>query len=95
MQSARCAGGHGFLEKSVPGFLPVLFAQSIIAWGFIASHVLFDGRSVLDFRIEIIMLVVILLPLCLWAPQLAATRWKALQDYRVLGTSYVRGFEEK
>lgn len=94
------SGGIGFLEEGISGFLPVLFAQSITASGFIASRVLFDGRNVLDFRLEVLMLVValvilILLPLLLWIPRLVIRRWSALQEYGVLATTYVRDFEGK
>jgi len=94
------AGGLGFLEQSVSAFRPLLFAQTIIVSGFIASRVLFDGRNVLDFKIDIGMLVLvlvvaILLPLCLLSNRLVAARLAALQDYGALGASYVREFENK
>jgi len=94
------SGGLGFLEQSVWAFMPLLFAQAITVSGFIASRVLFDGRNVLDFRIEVVMLVVvllvlILLPLCWFAPRLIDTRQTALDKYGVLGSAYVREFDRK
>ena len=94
------AGGLGFLEEGVLGFLPVLLAQATIASGFIASRVLFDGRNVQDVHIEMVMLVVVLLalvllPLCFFAPRLIDTRRTALCEYGALASSYVREFDRK
>lgn len=94
------SGGLGFLQDSVIGFVPLVLAQAVIASGFVASRVLFDGRSVLDFRIEAItlavfLMVLVLLPLCLFGMRLVQTRLAALNDYGALASSYVRKFELK
>ncbi|MGY1458366.1 MULTISPECIES: hypothetical protein [unclassified Luteimonas] len=94
------AGGLGFLQDSVAGFVPLLLAQAITVSGFIASRVLFDGRNVLDFRIELValavtLLVVVLLPLSLFTMRLIETRRTALSGYGGLASSYVHEFDRK
>lgn len=94
------AGGLGFLQESVVGFVPLLLAQAFIASGFVASRVLFTGRNVLDFRMEaialaVMMLLAVLLPLCLFIAQLVQTRQSALNDYGELASTYMRQFESR
>lgn len=95
----RC-GGLGFLEHGVWAFMPLMLAQAVTVCGFIASRVLFDGRDVLDFRIEVavlvvVLLVLILLPLCWFTPRLIALRQMSLDKYGALAASYVRDFDHK
>ena len=94
------AAGLGFLQESVAGFVPLLLAQACIGSGFVASRVLFNGRSVLDFRMEaialaVMLLVAVLLPLCVFMVQLVETRQSAINDYGALASSYVRDFDRR
>lgn len=94
------AGGLGFLQESVAGFVPLLLAQACIASGYVAARVLFNGRSVLDFRMEaialaVMLLLAVLLPLCMFMVQLIQTRQTAMNDYGAMASSYVRDFDSR
>jgi hypothetical protein len=94
------AGGLGFLGDSMSGFVPVLFAQGVVVSGLITSRVVFAGHSALEFRAEIVLLVILLVaviaaPLLFFSPDMTAARRAGLRKYGALATSYVREFERK
>jgi hypothetical protein len=94
------AGGIGFLGKSSYAFGPILFAQGALLSGFIASRVLYEGRSLLSFKMEAAGLVgffvlFILGPLLMFTPKLARAKRKGSAEYGLLANRYVFGFEEK
>jgi hypothetical protein len=94
------AGGIGFLGKSSYAFGPILFAQGALLAGLIASRVLYEGRSLLSFKMEAAGLVgffvlFILGPLVMFTPKLARTKRKGSDEYGLLANRYVFGFEEK
>jgi hypothetical protein len=94
------AGGIGFLGSLSYAFGPILFAQGALVAGMIASRVLYDGQSLLSFKIEALGYVVlfvtcILGPLCVFTPQLALTKRLGLAEYGLLASQYVFGFESK
>ena len=94
------AGGLAFLGKSSYAFSPILFAQGALLAGLIASHVLFGGQSLLSFKMEAggligIFLVLILAPLTMFTPQMAAAKRQGLAEYGLLANRYVEGFQQK
>jgi hypothetical protein len=94
------AGGIGFLGKSSYAFGPILFAQGALLAGFIASRVLYDGRSLLSFKMEAAGLVgffvlFILGPLLMFTPKMARAKRRGSAEYGLLANRYVFGFEEK
>jgi hypothetical protein len=94
------AGGIGFLGKSAYAFQPILFAQGAWLSGLIASRVLYEGRSLLSFKMEAAGLVgafvlFLLGPLVMFTPMLDRARRKGLAEYGLLANRYVFGFEEK
>jgi hypothetical protein len=94
------AGGIGFLGAIAYAFGPILFAQGALVAGMIASRVLYDGQSLLSFRVEALGYVVlfvfcILGPLCVFSPQLALAKRVGLAEYGLLASQYVYGFESK
>ena len=94
------AGGVGFLGKSSYAFGPILFAQGALLAGFIASRVLYDGRTLLSFKMEAAGLVgffvlFILGPLLMFTPKMARAKRKGSAEYGLLANRYVFGFEEK
>jgi len=94
------AGGIGFLGKSSYGFGPILFAQGALMAGLIASRVLFEGRSLLSFKMEAAGLVglfvlFILGPLVMFTPELARAKRMGSAEYGLLANRYVFGFEDK
>jgi hypothetical protein len=94
------AGGLAFLGKSVYAFGPILFAQGALLAGLIASRILYEGKSLLSFKIEAASLVgffvlFILGPLVMFTPKLASAKRKGLAEYGLLANRYVEQFEEK
>ena len=94
------AGGIGFLGKSSYAFGPILFAQGALLAGLIASRVLYEGRSLLSFKMEAaglagLFVLFILGPLFMFTPQLARTKRRGSAEYGLLANRYVFGFEEK
>jgi hypothetical protein len=95
----RC-GGMGFLGKTSWAFGPILFAQGAMLAGVVASRVLYRGESLLSFKLQIggfiaFFLVVILGPLLMFTPKMAAARRKGLGEFALLAQRYVEGFQQK
>ena len=94
------AGGLGFLGKSTYAFGPILFAQSVVVSGWIASRVLYDGQSLISFKMEAagligLMVLLVIGPLMMFSPQLDRAKRKGSAEYALLANRYVFGFEEK
>jgi hypothetical protein len=94
------AGGLAFLGKSSYAFSPVLFAQGALLAGLIASRILYEGESLVSFKMEAAGLVgffvlFILGPLVMFTPQLARAKRRGLVEYGLLANRYVQGFEDK
>jgi hypothetical protein len=95
----RC-GGMGFLGKTSWAFGPILFAQGAMLAGVVASRVLYKGETLLSFKLPIggfiaFFLVVILGPLLMFTPKMAAARRKGLGEFALLAQRYVEGFQQK
>jgi len=94
------AGGIGFLGGGSFAFAPILFAQGALLSGWIADRVLIDRRPLLSFKMEAVgtaafLIVVILGPLIMFTPQLAAALRKGSREYGVLASQLVFCFEAK
>jgi len=94
------AGGLAFLGKSTYAFGPILFAQGVLLAGLIASRILYEGESLLSFKVEVVSLVgffvlFLLGPLVMFTPQLARAKRRGLDEYGLLANRYVQGFEDK
>ena len=95
----RC-GGMGFLGKTSWAFGPILFAQGAMLAGIVASRVLYRGESLLSFKLQIggfvaFFLVVILSPLLMFTPKMAAARRKGVAEFALLAQRYVEAFHQK
>jgi hypothetical protein len=93
-------GGLGFLSETVVAFAPLLMAHGVLLAGLIANRIFFRDATLLDFKMEIavvpvFLLLVVLGPLLLFAPRLAATRRLGLREYGSLAQRYVREFDDK
>src|SRR5215510_6076659 len=92
-------GGLGFLSETVVAFAPLLMAHGVLLAGLIANRIFFRGATLLDFKVEIavvpLLLLMVLGPLLLFAPRLAATRRMGLREYGALAQRYVREFDDK
>jgi hypothetical protein len=94
------AGGIGFLGKRTYAFSPILFAQGAILGGLIASRILYQGQTLMSFKLNIMGLVgffvlVILGPLTMFSPLLARTKRRGLREYGTFATGYVLDFDQK
>jgi hypothetical protein len=93
-------GGLGFLAGTVYAFIPLLMAHGAIVAGNLANRIFYLGSALPEFKGEIILLVIWLLfvvlgPLLVFAPQLAAARRTGLREYGTLAQRYVREFDAK
>ena len=94
------AGGLGFLGGSSFAFVPLLFAQGALLSGQIASHIFYNGQTLLAFKMTIVGFVVlfvvaVLVPLLLFTPQLVRAKREGLAEYGALASSYVTDFDQK
>lgn len=94
------AGGIGFLGSVSYAFGPILFAQGALVAGLIASRVLYDGQSLLSFKMEAaawicLFELVILGPLTMFIPRLARIKREGSAEYGLLANRYIFGFESK
>ncbi len=94
------AAGLGFLGGSAAAFMPLLLSQGALLAGLIANHIFYEGKTLLDFKPEIVAAVVFFLllvlgPLCVFAPRLAQAKRQGLLEYGSLASRYVDGFDQK
>lgn len=94
------AGGIGFLGKSSYAFGPILFAEGTLLSGLIASRVLYEGQSLMSFKMEAAGLVVFFVlfiygPLLMFTPKLERAQRRGSAQYGLLANRYIFGFEEK
>ncbi len=93
-------GGLGFLGVSTNAFAPILIAQSAQLAGLIASKIFYAGQALNDFKVQVVafvafFIVVTLIPLTVFAPQLAQAKRDGLGDLGRLASRYGRKFESK
>jgi len=94
------AAGLGFLGGSAAAFMPLLLSQGALLAGLIANHIFYQGKTLLDFKPEIIAAVVFFLllvlgALCVFAPRLAKAKRQGLLEYGTLASRYVDEFDQK
>jgi hypothetical protein len=94
------ACGLGFLGKAAYAFGPILFAQGALLSGIIATQILFEGKSLLSFKVEMagfvaFFVLFILGPLGVFMPPLLNAKRKGLGEYGKLASRYVQEFEGK
>jgi len=94
------AAGLGFLGGSAAAFVPLLLSQGALLAGLIANYIFYEGKTLLDFKPEIVafvcfFLLLVLGPLCVFAPRLAQAKRQGLLEYGALANRYVREFDDK
>jgi len=97
---SRPGGGLGFLSNTVYAFIPLAVAHGALLAGLIANRIFYLGAGLVDFKIEIIvvlafLLCVVLGPLMVFAPQLAQAKRTGNRGYGTLAQRYVREFDAK
>ena len=95
----RC-GGLGFLALVSQAFSPLLAAQGMLVAGMMANRIIFAGAKLLDFKVELIGVVVVMLlavlgPMLLFGPKLAEAKRAGMREYGALADRYVREFDHK
>lgn len=93
-------GGLGFLSNTVYAFAPLLVAHGVMIAGPLANRIFYTGAHLLDYKIEIVvmlvfLLCVVLMPLLVFAPALAQAKRTGLMEYGILAQRYVREFDAK
>jgi hypothetical protein len=93
-------GGLGFLATTSYAFIPLLMAHGALLAGNVANQIFHAGASLTQFRLEILLLVIFMVilvvgPLLVFAPQLAQARRTGLREYGTLAQRYVRDFDAK
>jgi hypothetical protein len=94
------AAGLGFLGGCAAAYMPLLLSQGALLAGLIANHIFYEGKTLLDFKPEIVASVVFFLllvlgPLCVFAPRLAQVKRQGLLEYGALANRYVCEFDAK
>jgi hypothetical protein len=94
------AGGLGFLSNIVYAFTLLAVAHGALLAGLIANRIFYIGAALLEFKVEIAVLVVFLMcvvlgPLLVFEPQLAQAKRIGLREYGTLAERYVREFDAK
>ena len=93
-------GGLGFLAATSHAFIPLLMAHGALLAGYLANQIFHAGANLTQFRLEILLLVLFMVvlvvgPLLVFAPQLARARRTGLREYGTLAQGYVRDFDTK
>jgi len=94
------AAGLGFLSNVSYAFIPLLLAQGALLAGNMANRILYAGAHVIDFKLDIIGAIVVVLlfvlgPLLVFSSQLGQAKRTARREYGALGQRYVREFDAK
>jgi len=94
------AAGLGFLGGSAAAFMPLLLSQGSLLAGQFANHIFYNNETLLDFKPEIVAftifcLLLVLGPLCMFAPRLAQAKRQGLLEYGALASRYVDEFDQK
>jgi hypothetical protein len=99
MHADRMAG-FGFLAGTVFAFVPLLMAHGSLLAGTIANRIFYLGAALMDSRYEVaiivgFLLVLVIGPLAVFAPQIALAKRTALRVYGRFAQRYVADFESK
>jgi hypothetical protein len=94
------AGGLGFLAGSIFAFAPVLLAHTVFLAGAIGDRILDTGATVLDFKMEILgslllLMLLVLTPLTFFVVHLERAQRQASLEFGILSSHYVNDFRYK
>jgi len=93
-------GGLGFLATTTYAFIPLLLAHGALLSGQLANQIFYAGASLTQYKLEILLLMIFMVmlvvgPLTVFAPQLSRARRTGLREYGTLAQRYVREFDAK
>ena len=94
------AGGLGFLGRVTYALTPLLFAQGALLSAMIAGEVIQNGRELTSFIVEIVgyisfFVIAVLLPLCVFVPDMLRAKRYGLGIYGTFASGYVKEFDKK
>jgi len=94
------SAGLGFLTLISYAFTPLLLAQGALVAGVIADRIIYTGARLPQFKVEIIVLVVVAFlmvvgPLLSFVGRLSQLKRVALLEYGALAQRYTREFDQK
>jgi hypothetical protein len=92
--------GLRFLTLTARGYKVFLVAMGTVLAGMIANRILYSGAKLLDFKLEIVGWVVLLVflilgPMLIFLPRLRAVRRTGILEYSRLGQRYAVEFHRK
>ncbi|MCI0472575.1 MAG: hypothetical protein L0Y76_03230 [Ignavibacteria bacterium] len=78
--------------------MPLLLSHGALLSGLIANPIFFAGAKLLDYKLEIIgvvlfLLLVVLGPLLVFTPKLMQAKRTGLREYGIIASKYVSEFE--
>jgi hypothetical protein len=90
----------GFLSYTVYAFTPLALAHGALLAGVLANRIVLLGAAMPQFKGEIAVvlifaLCIVVVPLLVFAPQLAQAKRRGLREYGTLAERYVREFDAK
>lgn len=93
-------GGLGFLSNTVFAFIPLAVVHGAVMAGMIANHIFHEGAVLLDFKIELIIVVVlvlclVMLPLFFFSGQLSETKRTGSLHYGNFSARYTQRFDAR
>lgn len=93
-------GGLGFLSQVAYALGTIAMAHGALLAGQLANRILYLGAKLPDYQLEIgatvaFVVCILLGPLMVFAPQLAAAKRRGLGEYGTLAQRYVREFDAK
>ncbi len=93
-------GGLGFLGLTAVAFAPVAFAATAVIGATWRNDILHHGAQLMDFKLQAIVLLVIIAmvalgPLLFFVPRLASLRRQGILEYGILGQIHSAQFHEK
>jgi hypothetical protein len=94
------AAGLGFLGTSTAVFVPLLLAFGVMVAGLVANQIFFSGAKLLDFKMEIIgvlliSLLVVLGPLLVFSASIMKAKRTGLREYGIIASRYISEFDNK
>ncbi len=92
--------GLGFLSTSVFAMSLFILQHGVLLSGVIANHIFYGGAKLLDFKLEVIaviaiVMMVVLGPLLAFSPHLMRVKRVGLREYGKLASRYVEEFDQK
>jgi hypothetical protein len=92
--------GLRFVTITERAYRPILLALGAVLSGMIANRILHTGARLMDFKLEIVGTVALLLflvlgPMLVFSPKLRSTRRRAIAEFGALGQRYAREFRQK